>query len=1075
MNEPLVSMIGTCSETKFARNIIEGRDEVIPDIENLNEEENEMLKCLIRSFGRPKQDGVVMKDLEWNFNMQQYRETFTKVREDTAVGPSGLLMALWKAACYDDTLAEINSIFIEIPFKYGFALERWKHVVHTMIPKVDKPYITKLRNIQLVEADYNGALKYIIGRKLRRYCESNGTSSENTFGGRTKKNCIQMLKTIQTINEVNRINFVPQAHLDIDAIGCFDNMATSVIGMAIQRIGGDRNLAITQTRSLIQQEHRVKTMFGISPKSFCWNEKEKLGGSGQGSGASMVNWHSFNEAIIKSYKNTMELNKTKYENDYHVKSFVDDNKLLYDFKAGTTLEEIKCTMRRGIETWSRLLNFTGGELSSPKCFYSVVQYKQKTDGTSKIVHNVDDDYDLKVSLHDGSHDIQHVEPRSGLRLLGVRMSTSGNFNDEFKYRRQQSIDMANLLKRSKLSRVECYLIYKTRFKPKVHYPLPITTFTDIQAEGIEKPFINELLPKLGVNRKMPRAVVFAPRHMGGLGITKITYDQIVNHTCIMLKHLCNEDTLGENYERLLKTYQINIGCHDNFFRRDPNKYFYKPDISTNTISYLWSKLWEYGITLKIPKLDELRPPHERNRAIMDIILEIKENMKGTDSNITDTQIRIINKCRLYCGVTWISEIVENHTDMKIKDEMFDFHYHKHKEGYPYIENINEYMWRQWIHALYRMSRSDKKIPKEYMYDMVKHEEGLFDENIECNSLADKIESLKPGLRQIIGKTEIHDKTIESIVDKLRSGKEIYAWTDGSKMGSKNGHGYILMPKYYQQRNWIEGYGRTVKGTTMSSLRSEHCGVLAILLILKAIEDVYGANNGTVRIWSDSMTVVNRIKEGNYGMNFAATDYDLWKLSLTIVRSLTTKIEIEHVKAHQDRKIGPLSIEQHYNVMVDKIAKKGCDEPDGATIDGKGIPISVFVNNNQITASVKETLYNHIAGKPIKEYMKERFKWSENIYGYIDWKCFGTYASSIPVSKIANIIKYIYDWQYNKKWETRIKEGGNKNEIEMSFKCPMGCGEDENHRHYMVCKEIIKQKVSERMKDGIKIWLKKNTM
>ena len=133
MNEPLVSMIGTCSETEFARNIIEGRNEVIPDIENLNEEENEMLKCLIRSFSRPKKDGVAMKDLEWNFNMQQYRETFTKVREDTAVGPSGLLMALWKAACYDDTLAEINSIFIEIPFKYGFALERWKHVVNKMI------------------------------------------------------------------------------------------------------------------------------------------------------------------------------------------------------------------------------------------------------------------------------------------------------------------------------------------------------------------------------------------------------------------------------------------------------------------------------------------------------------------------------------------------------------------------------------------------------------------------------------------------------------------------------------------------------------------------------------------------------------------------------------------------------------------------------------------------------------------------------------------------------------------------------------------------------------------------------
>ena len=69
-------------------------------------------------------------------------------------------------------------------------------VVHTMIEKKEKPYIDKLRNIQLTEADYNGGLKYIIGRRLRNYCEVNGSGSADTFGGRNNKNCIQMLKDI---------------------------------------------------------------------------------------------------------------------------------------------------------------------------------------------------------------------------------------------------------------------------------------------------------------------------------------------------------------------------------------------------------------------------------------------------------------------------------------------------------------------------------------------------------------------------------------------------------------------------------------------------------------------------------------------------------------------------------------------------------------------------------------------------------------------------------------------------------------------------------------------------------------
>ena len=201
MKEPLLSKVGLFSETQFARDLIEGNGVEIPEIEYLDEQENMMLKQLIQSFSRPKNQNGTIEDLEWEYGPTQYRETFSKIRENIATGPSGLTMPVWKAACFDEELAEINAILIELPFKFGFTLERWKHVIHTMIPKSEKPYINKLRNIQITEADYNGALKYIIGRQLRKYCENNGTSSDNTFGGRSEKNCIQMLKTIQSIND----------------------------------------------------------------------------------------------------------------------------------------------------------------------------------------------------------------------------------------------------------------------------------------------------------------------------------------------------------------------------------------------------------------------------------------------------------------------------------------------------------------------------------------------------------------------------------------------------------------------------------------------------------------------------------------------------------------------------------------------------------------------------------------------------------------------------------------------------------------------------------------------------------
>ena len=1076
MKEPLLSKVGLFSETQFARDIIEGNEVEIPEIEYLDEQENMMLKQLIQSFSRPKNQNGTIEDLEWEYGPTQYRETFSKIRENIATGPSGLTMPVWKAACFDEELAEINAILIELPFKFGFTLERWKHVIHTMIPKSEKPYINKLRNIQITEADYNGALKYIIGRQLRKYCENNGTSSDNTFGGRSEKNCIQMLKTIQSINEENRIKQIPQAHLDIDAVGCFDNMATNMIGLAIQRIGGDRNVAMTQTKSLVQQKHRVKTTLGISPEYFTWNDNEKIGGSGQGSGASMINWHSFNEAIIESYRKLMNINKNNYEKEYHVKSFVDDNKLLFDFEGETTLDQIKDTLKRGIHIWNKLLYFTGGELSMPKCFFSVVMYQQNNDGRTRIVRHNKEDQELGIQLLDEKQYIQYVAPSEGAKLLGVRMSTSGDFHDEYKFRVQQSYEMAAILERTKLSRVESNLVYKVRFKPRLHYPLAVTTFNDKQADEIERPFINAVLPKLGFNRKMPRVVVFGPKSMGGVGLTKISYDQIIKHIGIIMKHITYGDRLGKYFEKSMITYQLSIGCGNNFLKKNPKIYFYKPEPKTNSISYLWCKAWEYDIEINISKLENSMPGHDRDRAIMDLVLQKKEEHRGTENHITDTQVRLINRCRLFCGVTWISEIVDDMIEMKIRDDMYDINQHTKKEEYPYITNISRYMWRQWIHLLYKITDKDNKIPKEYIREYSKTESfGIYKGNVKRNNFGEVIDNLKPELKQVVGEMKYEDDTVGNIAYKLRLNQEVSAWSDGSMMKGKNGHGYIILPDDSKHEQYVEGYGRSIGGTVDSSLRSEHCGVLALVVLISVIEKVYRVTeSGCVKIYSDSMTVVQRINDPARRISYANTDYDLWTMTVSIINKMKTKVSLEHVKAHQDEKIGPLTLKQYYNVKADHLAKKGCYEDHLSNNVVVGLPVSVVIKGEPVTANIQETLYEHISGRPLRRYLMYKFEWEDDVYAMIDWVSFKSYTKTIPISKHANVIKYIYDWQYNKKWERRIV--GNRNEqdqIGEPYKCPMKCGENEDHGHYLKCKKIINKPISEQLKEGIRTWLRKS--
>ena len=57
----------------------------------------------------------------------------------------------------------VSTMFMRVLFKYGFALEIWRKSVHCMLQKKEKPYLNKLRIVQLFEADFNSASKYIIG------------------------------------------------------------------------------------------------------------------------------------------------------------------------------------------------------------------------------------------------------------------------------------------------------------------------------------------------------------------------------------------------------------------------------------------------------------------------------------------------------------------------------------------------------------------------------------------------------------------------------------------------------------------------------------------------------------------------------------------------------------------------------------------------------------------------------------------------------------------------------------------------------------------------------------------------
>ena len=223
--DPLASLVGEHGDTQSADELLTGDFDIDNYMKTLpNIQYRQELKLFLQHMRRPQDDkGQGIPDMKWDFGKDEFRETFSKKREDTACGPSGITMQFYRIFCLDDELANFHATFIYLPFRYGFSLKRWQHSVHFMLMKIDVPLWEKLMIIQLLEGDFNGGLRFLFGRKLMKYSVKTKTSSDATYGGRPGRSCHDALLRIQLSMEFCRIQRIMAAFMDIDATACFDN------------------------------------------------------------------------------------------------------------------------------------------------------------------------------------------------------------------------------------------------------------------------------------------------------------------------------------------------------------------------------------------------------------------------------------------------------------------------------------------------------------------------------------------------------------------------------------------------------------------------------------------------------------------------------------------------------------------------------------------------------------------------------------------------------------------------------------------------------------------------------------
>ena len=132
-----------------------------------------------------------------------------------------------------------------------------------------------------------------------------------------------------------------------------------------------------------------------------------------------------------------------------------------------------------------------------------------------------------------------------------------------------------------------------RWIASVGYCLPVTQFSAKQCADIQKPWYNAILPKMGFNRHIKRAVIFGPIKFQGKQLTDYGTYQYTSRLERFVAYIRQDTEMGNLMRIQMDQHQRLIGSEKHFLERDSSQYPYG---DSSRIQFYGSKIrnTEYG-------------------------------------------------------------------------------------------------------------------------------------------------------------------------------------------------------------------------------------------------------------------------------------------------------------------------------------------------------------------------------------------------------------------------------------------------------------------------------------------------
>jgi hypothetical protein len=252
----------------------------------------------------------------------------------------------------------------------------------------------------------------------------------------------------------------PAGIASVDADNCYDRIAHAIASLVFQAFSVLSSAAECMLMTIQEMKFFLRTGFGDSTDFASSQFKIKTQGLCQGNGASPAGWAVVSICLIKAHKKKGHGGHflcpiTKLKSHFAGVIYADDMDLIHfrmDRYEDTT--DSFLGLQEAIVNWGKLLIASGGALKPSKCFYHLISFRFKVDGTWAYEDNVgNEEYQAVVPLANGSFaPIEHLSVGISTKTLGFMTCPSGCNKGAIKYMTQKASNWKDMIQVGKLSR-----------------------------------------------------------------------------------------------------------------------------------------------------------------------------------------------------------------------------------------------------------------------------------------------------------------------------------------------------------------------------------------------------------------------------------------------------------------------------------------------------------------------------------------------------------------------------------------------------------------------------------------------